>query len=128
MWCSALAGGLVANGDKDGHTPGDNSYAKRRTYSDEVAGIAVFFGGEVVKVSHVLILGRHQEEHPSPSCLAPEGEGMPSRSPSLREGDGRAGWGCVRTLPYPCHLCLSHSSDLLYHKALELHKRISQLW
>lgn len=41
MRCSALAGGLVANGDKDGHTPGDNSYAKRRTYSDEVAGIAV---------------------------------------------------------------------------------------
>lgn len=32
------------------------------------------------------------------------------------------------TLPHLCRLCLGHSSDLSYHKALELHKRISQLW
>lgn len=32
-----------------------------KTYSDEVAGIAVLFGGEVVEVSHVLILGRETQ-------------------------------------------------------------------
>lgn len=35
---------------------------RQKTYFDEVAGIDVLFGGEVVEVSHVLILGRETQE------------------------------------------------------------------
>ena len=35
---------------------------RERTYSDEVAGVAVLFGGEVVEVSHVLVLGRETQK------------------------------------------------------------------
>lgn len=34
---------------------------QERTYPDEVSGIAVLFGGEVVEISHVLILGRETQ-------------------------------------------------------------------
>lgn len=43
---------------------------RQRTYFDEVAGVNVLFGGEVVEVSHVLILGRETQKraifHPLP--------------------------------------------------------------
>lgn len=40
---------------------------RQRTYFDEVAGVDVLFGGEVVEVSHVLILGRETKKSNFPS-------------------------------------------------------------
>lgn len=55
-------------------TPGDVHTVSRTctdgTHSDEVAGVAVLLGGEVVEVSHVLVLGRETARRVT-SCLLP---------------------------------------------------------